>query len=224
VKLRRPRRIFRSTLPRPARGTPRLGLRARPLRAGPLLIWFGAIALGFLGLGALVTANTLFPNGFPAGPQDSMSARSAPADRVAAAASDIAVVDGSTLRLAQHVVRLLGIETPGRGQTCQSAAPAFDCGAASTAALAALVHARPVTCDIRDSDSMGRPLAICTADGAELNRALVAGGWARVGGAANLASAKAEELRNAENLARTEHRGLWARNAGGSANGSDAAW
>ena len=218
MQLRRPRRIFRSSLGRPARGVPRLALNIRPLHLG-----IGAIAIAFLGLGALVTAGPVIP-------MNPFAGQPAPSVRVAASAADIAVVDGSTLRLAQRVVRLLGIETPERGQTCRTSVATdhslagFDCGAAATAALAALVRERPVACDVRDSDSMGRPLAICDAGGTELNLALVAGGWARAGSARTLAGAKAEDLKRAELLARSEHRGLWARVTGASGDSPSATW
>ncbi len=197
---------------------PRLGFSVRPMHVG-----IGAIALAFLGLAALVTAGTRFPIGSQgAGPQDNASAgRTAPADRLEARASDVSVVDGSTLRLADRVVRLAGIDTPARGQACQ--ASGFDCGAASTAALAALVRDRRVACEVRDANSMGRPLAICAAGGTELNHALVAAGWARAGSAASVSGARAEDLGNAEKLARAEHRGLWAHRAGGQAGAADDA-
>lgn len=214
MQLRRPRRIFRSSLGRPARGAPRLALNVRPLHLG-----IGAIAIAFLGLGALVTAGPVIP-------MNPFAGQTGPSVRLEAAASDIAVVDGSTLRLAKRVVRLLGIETPERGQTCRTsvAVSGFDCGAAATAALAALVRERPVACEVRDSDSMGRPLAICDAGGTELNLALVAGGWARAGNAPTLAGGKAEGLKKAELLARSERRGLWARVGGPSGDSPAATW
>jgi endonuclease YncB( thermonuclease family) len=205
VKLRRPRRIFRSSLPRPARRLPRLalfsGLTLRPAHLG--------IAAGCLAILALVTAGAVFPSA----PQVAPIATT-PHDRVEAAASDIAVVNGSTLRLAQRVVRLLGIETPDRGQPCPSGSGGLDCGAASTAALAALVRERNVACVLHASDALGRPLAICAAGGTELNQALVAGGWARVD-TASLAGTRPDDLKNAEMLARTERRGLWGGQWGG---------
>ena len=54
-----------------------------------------------------------------------------------------------------------------------------DCGAAATNALAALVREAPVACRITGEDGLGRPYGICQASGTELNRAVVAAGWAR---------------------------------------------
>lgn len=210
MPLRRPRRIFRSSPSRPSLGLLRLAASVRPLHLG-----LGAIVL--LGAAVLAFAGPLSSAGPLAGV---FAGRSSPSVRVEAAAGDIAVVDGSTLRLAKRVVRLLGIETPERGQTCQgagatgsspAASPArFDCAAAAAAALASLVRERRVACDVRDTDSMGRPLAICDAGGRELNLALVADGWARAGNARGLTGNRPEILKKAELLARREHRGLWA--------------
>jgi endonuclease YncB( thermonuclease family) len=126
-----------------------------------------------------------------------------PPGRMEAESAQIAVVDGSTLRLGERVVRLLGIETPDRDHICrQPNGGGFDCAAASTEALAALVRQRQVACELRGWDSMGRALAVCEASGTELNRALVIGGWARAGH--DLPGLKREEM-----LARAEGRGLW---------------
>ena len=56
---------------------------------------------------------------------------------------------------------------------------AQDCGAAATNALAAMVREAPVTCRVTGVDGLGRPFAVCQASGTELNRAVVAAGWAR---------------------------------------------
>jgi endonuclease YncB( thermonuclease family) len=182
--MRRPRRIFRSSTPRTRRGRATLGLYAGllALAAGAALLLSGLFTFGVF-------------DGFDAAPP--------PPGRLEAASAQIAVVDGSTLRLRERVVRLLGIETPDRGQTCrQPNGGGFDCAAASTEALVALVRRGQVACELRGQDGMGRALAVCEASGTELNRALVAGGWARAG--RELPGLKHEEL-----LARTEGRGLW---------------
>jgi endonuclease YncB( thermonuclease family) len=204
VPLRRPRRIFRSSPPGSKQGLPHLGLVVA--------------AFGFLALAALVTASAVFPSAS----RNSRSGDIRMADRVEAAATEISVVDGSTLRLAELVVRLEGIEAPGRGRTCHFPNPvaakdsgaAKDCGAASTAALAALVNERRVACEVRDIDARGRPLAICTAAGQELNHALVAAGWARVSAAPGRDASRTAELKGAELSARTLHLGLWSQNPG----------
>ncbi len=118
--------------------------------------------------------------------------------------AQVAVVDAGTLRLQDHVVRLLGVDPPVRGTTCQASdGKGFDCGAAATNALAALVRETPVACKLNGHDEIGRPFAVCQASGTELNRAVIAAGYAR-------ADRAQPALKREEDIARTEHRGLWA--------------
>ncbi len=181
MPLRRPRRIFRSAaLPVPRRHV------LMPLTLGAL----GAV--GAAGLVLAVMSSDLFGRA------------PAPAGQLAADPSHVAVVDADTLRLSDRVVRLLGISVPPRGQTCRDASGQdFDCGAAATNALAAMVREAPVDCQVRGADRMGRALAVCEAGGQELNRALVDAGWARADNAS-------PALEAAETAARSQRRGLWA--------------
>lgn len=132
---------------------------------------------------------------------------SAPADRQwHADAADIRVVDGETLALRERVVRLSGIAAPARGDTCRRADGAdFDCGGAATAVLMRLVDGRQVTCRIVGRDAFGRGLGQCEANGLDLGRTLVTGGFAVATGGA---------MRNAELTARQADRGLWANRGG----------
>jgi endonuclease YncB( thermonuclease family) len=123
---------------------------------------------------------------------------------VTAPSAQVAVLDGETLRVQQTVVRLDGIAAPPRGHQCQRPdGSAFDCGAASAEALAALVRDRKVACELKGEDHMEHPLGICQADGQNLNQAQVASGWARAGQAS---------LGSEEESARAQRRGLWAVN------------
>lgn len=121
-----------------------------------------------------------------------------------AAPSQVAVVDGATLRLRDRVVLLQDVEPPPRGMACGSNADSGDdCGATAANALAALVREAPVVCRITGADDLGRPYAVCQSGSLELNRAVVAAGWARAGGAK-------PELKQAEAAARARHLGVWA--------------
>lgn len=119
---------------------------------------------------------------------------------LAAPPTQVAVVDGGTLRLGEHVVRLSGVKPPARGTVC---ATGLDCAAAAMDALAAMVRELPVACEVTGKDAMGRPFAICEASGTELNWAVIAAGWAR-------ADERQPALRQAEAAARAERRGVWA--------------
>lgn len=89
------------------------------------------------------------------------------------------VIDGDTIVIAGTHVRLAGIDAPEHDQTCRDrAGRAYRCGAAATAALVRLARGGPVDCAVTGADRYGRSLAVCRRGGAELNRAMVAEGWA----------------------------------------------
>ncbi len=153
----------------------------------------GLAGFGLLGAAALTIA----------GLSTDLFGRTPPAATrsLAAQPAQVAVIDGGTLRIDRQVVRLLGVEPPARGESCGSAA---DCGSAAANALAGLVREKPVSCALRGQDRMGRPLGACEAAGTDLNRAVVAAGWAHATGGR-------PDLRDAESSARAERRGLWAK-------------
>ena len=120
----------------------------------------------------------------------------------AAIPAEVRVVDGDTLRLADRVVRLRGLEAPARGETCRDAAGReFDCGAGSAEMLSRIVAGRGVQCRVQGRDRFGRGLGRCEAGATELNAALVSAGWA-LGEDSSLAPLEAN--------ARSAGRGLWA--------------
>jgi endonuclease YncB( thermonuclease family) len=127
---------------------------------------------------------------------------SAPRDQEwSAAAAAVRVVDGDTLRLGERTVRLAGLRSPERGQTCSTAGGAgFDCGAAAAEALSRLLHGRDLSCQIVGRDHFGRALAECRAGELDANRSLVDAGWAL---------AEAPSLEMTEAAARNAERGLW---------------
>lgn len=121
-----------------------------------------------------------------------------------AAAAQVRVVDGDTLRLGERTLRLAGLVSPPRGQTCSTAnGVGFDCGGAAAQALAQLVQNRDLSCRVQGRDRFGRALGTCQAGGVETNAALVAAGWALA------ESAGGAELQAAEQGARAARRGLW---------------
>lgn len=88
------------------------------------------------------------------------------------------VVDGDTLRIGDTRVRLFGIDAPEARQVCKREEMNWACGEASTRQLRSLVDGRLVACAVRGIDDYGRSVAVCTADGMELNGTMVAQGWA----------------------------------------------
>ncbi len=128
----------------------------------------------------------------------------AAADELSAQPADVAVVDGGTLKLRDRVVRLFGVEPPSRGTLCGTREETGqDCAASATNALAAMLRDLPVTCRITGRDDLGRPYGICQANGAELNNAMIAAGWAH-------AATARPDFKNAEQAARAARRGVWA--------------
>lgn len=183
MQLRRPRRIFRASS---------LGGTASGHTAPLPRVVLAGLAGGAIGAVLLLT-------GLP--PLHLYGRTPPPADVVAAEARQVAVVDGGTLRLADTVVRLHDVLAPARGRLCQDGTgAAYDCGAAASSALAALVRDRRVACRLTSVEATGLAEGACEAGGSDLGRALVAAGWARADG---------PTLLDAEASARSSHVGVW---------------
>lgn len=89
------------------------------------------------------------------------------------------VIDGDTVDIGGERVRLFGIDAPERDQTCRTAAgAAWDCGLWAAEELDRRFGDARVTCAGRGRDDYGRTLAVCTADGVDVGRALVRAGIA----------------------------------------------
>jgi len=91
------------------------------------------------------------------------------------------VVDGDSLKFGSVAVRLHGIDAPESGQVCSRNGQDWRCGFEAKAALAALVKNHWVDCSEIDKDRYGRIIAVCSIGGPlgiELNREMVATGWA----------------------------------------------
>ncbi len=87
-------------------------------------------------------------------------------------------VDGDTLAFSEARVRLWGIDSPESSQTCNRDGTLERCGQKAAFALADLIGRKTVSCNVRDTDRYGRLVAICSVGGVEINRWLVAEGWA----------------------------------------------
>jgi endonuclease YncB( thermonuclease family) len=128
----------------------------------------------------------------------------APPGHLTAEAADIRVVDSNTVVLGNRTIQLAGVRTVPRDAVCEATGGVrFDCGAAAAAALATMLRDSPIDCALNGSSQGGRPLAICSSGGREINTAIIAAGWAR-------AEPGRTALTEAEHRARAEKRGLWA--------------
>jgi endonuclease YncB( thermonuclease family) len=178
-----------------------LNHKRRIFRAGPVALRsltlpsVGVLLAAVAGGATLLVAASLFI-------RSSDAPARAPADgHVSAAASDLAVLDGETLRIGEHVVHLEGIVAPARGSVCHDAGHTdLDCGSAAANALSALVRGSVVDCTIRGRDGQGRPVGDCVAAGKPLSATLVLNGWA---------NATTADLRQPEATARAAGRGMW---------------
>lgn len=109
------------------------------------------------------------------------------------------LVDGDSFHLGNEEVRLVGIDAPEGRQTCTRASATWPCGEESRRALARLIGGRPISCTAAERDQHGRLLGVCSVDGRELNREMVASGMALAYG----------NYEREEATARAAKRGLW---------------
>lgn len=119
-------------------------------------------------------------------------------------AGEAVVIDGDTLDIAGHRVRLEGIDAPETSQTCTTAeGTTWACGRDAQKALARLIKDKTVLCDRSGEDRYGRTLGICFVEGENINAFLVKSGLAR-------AFVKYSQLYVAEEAAaRQAHAGVW---------------
>jgi endonuclease YncB( thermonuclease family) len=94
-------------------------------------------------------------------------------------AAEVTVVDGDTSRIDGTTFRLHGIDAPEVGQTCSDAGGGtWRCGDEATRRLEILIGDSVPICDDRGPDDYDRILAVCFVYGIELNRDMVAEGYA----------------------------------------------
>ena len=115
------------------------------------------------------------------------------------------VVDGDSLELAGHNIRLFGIDAPEYRQGCRDArGRRYDCGVAARQALAEAIGRATVSCT-PVGESYERDVALCTAGGRDLSEVMV-----RSGHALELPQYSRGRYTAAEREARGARRGLWA--------------
>ena len=112
--------------------------------------------------------------------------------------------DGDSLMVGEREVRLFGIDAPEWDQTCKRGDKVWACGQDAAEELSRLVTGRDVSCVAVDTDRHGRTVAQCTANGLDLNRAMVARGFAIAYRLYSTAYVSAEES------AKVNRRGIWA--------------
>lgn len=108
-------------------------------------------------------------------------------------------IDGDSLRVGNHEVRLKGIDAPEGRQTCQRDGALWRCGEASRDALNRMIGGETVVCAVSDRDRYGRLLAQCRVGDRNLNAAMVGAGMAVAYGGYEREQAAAKAAR----------RGIW---------------
>lgn len=88
--------------------------------------------------------------------------------------------DGDTINMTGTRIRLQGIDAPEAKQTCERAGVAWQCGEASTRALATLIAGKQVRCIQHATDRYGRPVATCSVGSMDLGEVQVSSGMAIV--------------------------------------------
>ena len=97
-------------------------------------------------------------------------------DRIIGVAS---VVDGDTIEIHDQRIRLFGIDAPESSQLCvRPTGEPWRCGQQASFALADRISRATVRCDPRGLDPYGRVVAVCFKGNEDLNRWMVANGWA----------------------------------------------
>jgi endonuclease YncB( thermonuclease family) len=113
------------------------------------------------------------------------------------------VIDGDTIEIHGTRIRLFGIDAPESGQTCTVQGKAWPCGRRAALALSDKIGRHVVECRPKDRDRYGRVVAVCLADGNDINGWMVAEGWA-------LAYRQySSDYVNQERSAANAKRGMW---------------
>ena len=114
------------------------------------------------------------------------------------------IVDGDTITISGNKIRLNGIDTPEKNQTCRRAGITWRCGYEATETLRNWTYTKEVRCIGDTKDRYGRLIANCFVDGYNVNARLVYEGLA-------LAYRKySKQYVPEEDKARAAKRGLWA--------------
>ncbi len=111
--------------------------------------------------------------------------------------------DGDSLTVGATRIRLFGIDAPELNQICQRGGKAWSCGQAAAEQLSTLVAGHEVRCIPVGADQHDRVLARCTAGHVDVNRTMVATGYAVAFRRYSLNYVSAEES------AKGARRGLW---------------
>lgn len=114
------------------------------------------------------------------------------------------VIDGDTIHIWEHKIRMYGYDAPESEQTCQRQNKTYECGTAATEGLVQLTVGQTVQCQTTDKDRYGRWIATCLVKGTDVGAWMVGKGLAVAYRRYSTAYVADEEAAEAKGL------GLWA--------------
>jgi endonuclease YncB( thermonuclease family) len=115
------------------------------------------------------------------------------------------VIDGDSLVVAGHTIRVFGIDAPEGRQDCRNKdGISYSCGRVAARALTEMIGNRAVTCTAVDHDQYERDVATCAVEGRDLGEAMV-----RAGHALDYTRHSRGRYASAEREARETKRGIW---------------
>lgn len=89
------------------------------------------------------------------------------------------IIDGDTIEIHGHRIRLWGIDAPEAAQLCRNAnSDLYRCGADAANKLAAFTVGKAISCATVDRDRYGRTVARCLVNGTDMAEWLVRSGLA----------------------------------------------
>ena len=112
-------------------------------------------------------------------------------------------IDGDSLMVGETEVRLHGIDAPEFTQTCRRDGRPWSCGSEAAYQLSKLVDGKQVSCTTLGADTHGRTLGRCRVGEVDLNRTMVATGYALAYRRYSMNYVSAEES------AKLARRGIW---------------
>lgn len=112
----------------------------------------------------------------------------------------VKIIDGDSIFVGAHELRLQGIDAPEGRQMCQRKGRDWPCGRRSANHLKQLVRVKGFACTAKRRDQYDRLLATCRGNAKNINRQMVADGWAVAFG----------RYKSEERAAKAAKRGIWA--------------
>ena len=87
------------------------------------------------------------------------------------------VIDGDSLEIGNHRIRLMGIDAPEYVQTCKdNHKKIYPCGIISAKYLKELIKDKPLTCRVHKKDQYERDLCTCYVGDKDINREMILSG------------------------------------------------